>query len=187
MAEATTVNDEENKPEDSSTKDTKPVAEILLNWFIQVTGLTAAVVFGVFSVLSWTNSRAAKEQANTANLLSFASICAQIKDNTSAFLSQTQDLCDLYSSATISALESYLNSSLPLPSSPSNPSGSGSARLSTGAIVGIVVGLSCVFVIVPVTFVAVHRLYSLVKLLQFLAFLCRVVGKPLVKANDLSH
>lgn len=71
--------------------------------------------------------------------------------NTTAFLSKTQDLCNLYSSATISALESYLTSSLPLPSSPSDPNSPSSVSLSPGAIVGIVVGLSSLFVIVPVT------------------------------------
>ncbi|KAK4498809.1 hypothetical protein PRZ48_009319 [Zasmidium cellare] len=119
---------------DKSLKDNQPVVEILLNWFIQVTGLTAAIVFGVFSILSWTDSRSAKKQADTANLLAFVSICTQGNDN-------------------------YLASSLPLHTSPANPEDSGTTSLSTGTIVGIVVSLSLLLVVVPVTFAA-YRFYN---------------------------
>lgn len=52
--------------------------DILLTWFIQVTGLAAALIFGVFSILSWVDSQHAKEQAKAANLLAVAAICAQV-------------------------------------------------------------------------------------------------------------
>lgn len=42
------------------------LASVILTWFIQVTGLAAAITFGVFSVLSWSTAQDAKRQANTA-------------------------------------------------------------------------------------------------------------------------
>ena len=51
------------------------VAFLLLTWFISVTGLAAAIVFGVFSVLSYTNSQKALVQADTASLLALAAVC----------------------------------------------------------------------------------------------------------------
>lgn len=67
------------------------IDQILLTWLIQVTALAAAIVFGVFSILSWVDSQhakaqaktansLAKSQADTANLLAIAAICAQSGD-----------------------------------------------------------------------------------------------------------
>ena len=50
----------------------------LITAFIQVVGLAAAIIFGIFSVLSWKDAQAAKVQAETANTLALAAICAQI-------------------------------------------------------------------------------------------------------------
>jgi hypothetical protein len=62
--------------------------DIILTWFIQVVGVIAAIVFGVFAVLSWTEAQddakrareqadAFRSQANTANLIALAAICVQ--------------------------------------------------------------------------------------------------------------
>lgn len=51
------------------------LATVVLTWFIQVIGVAAAIVFGLFSVLAWTNSQTAKAQAETASVLAFAAIC----------------------------------------------------------------------------------------------------------------
>ena len=66
------------------------IPTVILTWFIQVTGLAAGIVFGVFSALAWVNSDTAKQQAHfansqaehansqakTANLLALAALCA---------------------------------------------------------------------------------------------------------------
>jgi hypothetical protein len=44
------------------------LASILLTWFVRVTALAAAILFGIFSILSWTAAENVKTQANTANL-----------------------------------------------------------------------------------------------------------------------
>jgi hypothetical protein len=62
--------------------------DIVLTWFIQVVGVIAAIVFGVFAVLSWTEAQddakrardqadAFRSQANTANSIALAAICVQ--------------------------------------------------------------------------------------------------------------
>ena len=75
-------------------REDEDLAGVILTWFIQVTGLAAAVTFGIFSVLSWTNAQHAKQQADTAiqqagtanqqataaNLLALAALCSNSVD-----------------------------------------------------------------------------------------------------------
>ena len=49
----------------------------IITAFIQIVGLAAAIIFGTFSVLSWKDAQAARTQAETANVLALAAICAQ--------------------------------------------------------------------------------------------------------------
>jgi hypothetical protein len=41
-------------------KEDDDLAGVILTWFIQVTGLAAAVTFGIFSVLSWSTAEDAR-------------------------------------------------------------------------------------------------------------------------------
>jgi hypothetical protein len=47
-------------------------------WFFNTTALAAAITFGLFSVLSWVVADNAREQANTANVLALAALCASV-------------------------------------------------------------------------------------------------------------
>lgn len=81
-------------------KEDDDLAGAILTWFIQVTGLAAAVTFGIFSVLSWTTAQDAKHQANTAiqqadtanqeakmaNLLALAALCGNTANEVSLLL-----------------------------------------------------------------------------------------------------
>ena len=53
------------------------IPQLIFSGFIQVVGLTAAILFGVYSILSWKNSEEAKAQADAANLLSLLAFCSQ--------------------------------------------------------------------------------------------------------------
>ena len=57
------------------------LATLILNWFIQVTALAAAITFGIFSVLSWIGLERAREQATIANLLALTTLCASVTDS----------------------------------------------------------------------------------------------------------
>jgi hypothetical protein len=58
--------------------DEDSLPSILLTWFIQVMGLAAALIFGTFSILSWIDAQQAKAQANAANIIALAAMCAQL-------------------------------------------------------------------------------------------------------------
>jgi hypothetical protein len=59
-------------------RDDDSLPAILLTWFVQVMGLTAALIFGTFSILSWIDSQHAKAQANAANIIALAAMCVQL-------------------------------------------------------------------------------------------------------------
>lgn len=85
MSSTPTQRDKEPNLEDwmskrTNTRSEKPVDDGRLKQSLQIAPFVATIVCGVFSVLSWVVSRAAKEQADTANLLVFTSICTQIND-----------------------------------------------------------------------------------------------------------
>ena len=54
-----------------------------VKWLFKVKALSAAVTFGIFSVLSWTAADGARAQANTANVLALAALCANVADEVS--------------------------------------------------------------------------------------------------------
>jgi hypothetical protein len=56
----------------------KPLAEAILNWFIQVVGLISAIVFGIFSILAWIESVKATRESISANILSMLMYCDTI-------------------------------------------------------------------------------------------------------------
>lgn len=71
--------------EDAPVQKVRVVSElpdIILTWFVSITGLAAALIFGVFAVLSWIDSQHAKAQANASNLIALAAICAQVNVRT---------------------------------------------------------------------------------------------------------
>lgn len=62
----------------------RSLPETLLIYFLQVLGAVTAIIFGVFGVLSWSDAKIAKQQAetavqqaNTANMLALVALCAQ--------------------------------------------------------------------------------------------------------------
>ena len=57
----------------------RPLASQILNYLIQVTGLISALVFGISSVSSWTESVKSTQQAVQGNLLSMLTYCDQIR------------------------------------------------------------------------------------------------------------
>jgi hypothetical protein len=67
-------------------KDIPGFIERLTNLILQVVGFIAAILFGTFSILAWQASLKALEQANSANLLAFLSLCADSRNNVSASL-----------------------------------------------------------------------------------------------------
>ena len=48
----------------------------VLTAFIQIIGLTAAIVFGVFSALSWSQSVKATYEAAAANVIAMVTLCS---------------------------------------------------------------------------------------------------------------
>jgi hypothetical protein len=66
--------------------DIPDFVEGLTNLILQVVGFIAAILFGAFSILSWQASIKALEQANSANLIAFLSLCADDKNNVSPSL-----------------------------------------------------------------------------------------------------
>lgn len=59
-------------------EDEEDIYTTIITAFVQIVGLAAAIIFGTFSVLSWKDAQAARIQAETANTLALAAICAQI-------------------------------------------------------------------------------------------------------------
>lgn len=49
-----------------------------VHWLVQVIGVTAALVFGAFSVTSWQNSETAKAQADVANAVALLAHCSAV-------------------------------------------------------------------------------------------------------------
>jgi hypothetical protein len=55
----------------------KSIPEATITWLIQVIGVSAAVIFGIYTVLSWRDAETAKQQATTASLFSLLALCSQ--------------------------------------------------------------------------------------------------------------
>ena len=60
------------------TEEKAGVGDRILILILQIVGFVTALLFGVFSILSWKLSEKAIAEANTANIISFLSLCAQI-------------------------------------------------------------------------------------------------------------
>ena len=101
----------EDHPARTSEVREESLPSILLLWFIQVVGLAAAIIFGVFSVFSWIDAQAAKAQADTANLLALTALCASSANQNS----EVQSLCSAYASsaAYMDTLNAAVGSLLP--------------------------------------------------------------------------
>jgi hypothetical protein len=56
--------------------DVPGFVERLINLILQVVGFIAAILFGTFSILSWQASIKAAEEATSANLIAFLSLCS---------------------------------------------------------------------------------------------------------------
>jgi hypothetical protein len=56
-----------------------PTREKVISWLVQVIGVTAALVFGAFSIVSWRNSETAKLQADTANAIALLAHCSEVR------------------------------------------------------------------------------------------------------------
>lgn len=48
----------------------------VLTSFMQIFGLTAAIIFGVFSVLSWSQAVKASYEAAAANVIAMVTLCS---------------------------------------------------------------------------------------------------------------
>ena len=66
------------------SSEQRSIPETILIWFLQVLGAVAAIVFGVFGILSWSDANVAKQQAdraldqaNAANMPALVALCAQ--------------------------------------------------------------------------------------------------------------
>jgi hypothetical protein len=53
----------------------RSLPEVILIWFLQVVGVVAAIVFGVFSTLSWFESVKSTNEAALANAIALVSLC----------------------------------------------------------------------------------------------------------------
>ena len=58
----------------SAKMDFDPNAVLI--WFLQIIGLTAAIVFGVFSALSWSQAVKASYEAAAANTIALVTLCS---------------------------------------------------------------------------------------------------------------
>ena len=61
--------------------DSTSTGERIVQWLIQVIGVSAALIFGPFSIVSWQNSEMAKAQANTSNAIALLAHCSSIQSN----------------------------------------------------------------------------------------------------------
>jgi hypothetical protein len=53
-------------------------SEAATSWILQVVGVCSAIVFGVYSILSYRDAEIARQQAETANLFSLLALCSQV-------------------------------------------------------------------------------------------------------------
>ncbi|KAM7206078.1 hypothetical protein V8F20_002860 [Naviculisporaceae sp. PSN 640] len=72
--------------DDKRARDVAWWAKAILIWLIQIVGVSAAVIFGMFSTLAWQNSEIAKSQADSANLLSMVALCTQLDERDEHYL-----------------------------------------------------------------------------------------------------
>ncbi|KAK4207381.1 hypothetical protein QBC37DRAFT_96379 [Rhypophila decipiens] len=80
MAHVTPVAIGSDEGDDKRERDLAFWAKTILIWFIQVVGVSCAIIFGMFSTLAWQNSEIAKRQADSANILSMVALCMQLND-----------------------------------------------------------------------------------------------------------
>lgn len=71
----------------------KSAAEGFMNWFLQTVGVAAAVIFGVWTVLSWDVSKQANVQSDQANAIALAGVCAQLSPDDNVNGENPEDSC----------------------------------------------------------------------------------------------
>ncbi|KAM7185302.1 hypothetical protein V8F33_012480 [Rhypophila sp. PSN 637] len=80
MAHVTPVAIGSDDGDDRRERDLAFWAKTILIWFIQVVGVSCAIIFGMFSTLAWQNSETANRQADSAIILRMVALCMQLND-----------------------------------------------------------------------------------------------------------
>ncbi|KAK4187550.1 hypothetical protein QBC35DRAFT_232382 [Podospora australis] len=109
---------------------------MLLNFFLAFVGIAWAVVFGIFSILSWKSSERANELAEFANLVALTDLCNGAIDDQEGAL---RDICSATSSAILSSLASKVSATYLSPDPPPSQGLSKEAKIAIGVSVPLVI------------------------------------------------